>query len=63
MSLSINMPGAEFTQQTSSIPPQTPSGNMPFDSISEIESYEDLRDVCDKSVENIRQIIINLGEP
>lgn len=62
MSLSIQIPEADFARQTSAIPPQTPSHDSLFDSIHEIESNEDLKEVCEKSVENIRQIIINLGE-
>ena len=62
MSLSIQIPGAELTQQISSVPPQTPSNDTLFESMYDMESYEDLKEVCEKSVENIRQIIINLGE-
>lgn len=62
MSLSIQIPGAELTQQISSVPSQTPSNDTLFESMYDMESYEDLKEVCEKSVENIRQIIINLGE-
>lgn len=33
-----------------------------FESVQEVESNEDLKYLCEKSVENIRQVIVSLGE-
>jgi hypothetical protein len=62
MSTSITLPNIDLSQQLDQPNHETPDKFTCFGNANEIKNYDELKKTCEVSVENIRQIIINLGE-